>query len=102
MALDTLPDLTVFATVDDAFSGFATITASVTGNDAPIGETESIGFPADTLTLLSGGDASGTLTDILIGDDTGEKFKTGAGDDLMGVSAHQLDAGDFIFDDMMV
>lgn len=64
-ALDTLEDLTVFAPDDDAFTGLASTIASVTGNVTPADEGASIGFLADVLTLLGGGDASGVLTDIL-------------------------------------
>lgn len=64
-ALDTVDDLTVFAPDDDAFKGLASTIAAVTGNTAPSDEASTIGFLADTLTLLGKGDASGLLTDTL-------------------------------------
>ena len=64
-ALDTVPDLTVFAPEDNAFKGLAGTIASVTGNTAPMGEAATVGFLADALTLLGKGDPSGLLTDIL-------------------------------------
>ena len=64
-ALDTVPDLTVFAPEDDAFKSLAATIAAVTGNTAPTDEAGTIGFLADALTLLGKGDASGLLTDIL-------------------------------------
>ncbi|MCP9483738.1 fasciclin domain-containing protein [Shimia sp. CNT1-13L.2] len=64
-ALDTVPNLTVFAPEDNAFTGLATTIASVTGNAAPLNEGATVGFLADVLTLLGKGDASGILTDIL-------------------------------------
>ncbi|WP_146344490.1 fasciclin domain-containing protein [Phaeobacter marinintestinus] len=64
-ALDTVPDLTVFAPADSAFMGLATTVASVTGNIAPSSEAAIVRFLADTLTLLGQGDASQLLTDIL-------------------------------------
>lgn len=64
-ALDTVPDLTVWAPNDDAFTGLAMTVASVTGNIVPDGEDGTIGFLADVLTLLSKGNPNGLLTDIL-------------------------------------
>ena len=64
-ALDTVPDLTVFAPEDNAFKGLAGTIALVTGNTAPMGEAATVGFLADALTLLGKGDPSGLLTDIL-------------------------------------
>lgn len=64
-ALDTVPNLTVFAPNDDAFGGLASSIAALTGNKTPAGEAGTIGFLADALTLLGKGDASGLLTEIL-------------------------------------
>lgn len=64
-SLDTVPDLTVFAPGDDAFAGLASTIATVTGNEAPTTEAGTIGFLADTLTLLGQGNPAGLLTSIL-------------------------------------
>ncbi|MFD1327296.1 fasciclin domain-containing protein [Mycoplana ramosa] len=64
-ALDTVPNLTTFAPNDNAFRDLASSIAALTGNKTPTGEGQTIGFLADTLTLLGKGDASGLLTDIL-------------------------------------
>jgi uncharacterized surface protein with fasciclin (FAS1) repeats len=64
-SLDTVADLTVFAPKDDAFGSLASTIAAVTGNEAPTTEAGTIGFLADTLTLLGKGNPSDLLTSIL-------------------------------------
>lgn len=64
-ALDTVPDLTVWAPNDGAFIGLAQTIASVTGNIADDSENGTIGFLADALTLLGMGNPSDLLTGIL-------------------------------------
>ncbi len=64
-ALDSVPDLTVWAPNDDAFMGLAGTIAAVTGNIAPDSESGTIRFLADALTLLGLGNPSELLTGIL-------------------------------------